>query len=292
MGHLGTRQMSIHDNRLSLLHSFPHSFVRNHLLPTVPLLRFDLVALGYSSSRDALRLIRVGGGPTPQCRRRRCPACWVAGRHAPYRLLGGGAFRSLPRLLGGGATAPLVRQRPASHRLLRPAAAAPPLHLLGSRRRHFPRARRVGGDASLIPRVRLSRVYSKSHFWFSGTTFMVVPRQPGPGWHAGKSACRFLWATCDTDKYNGSEVTGVVSPSERRARPVDLMRPFSMSRSSSRFHRRASPSRHHKLIVAMFSCSLSRISCIILSEFSAGNDESSELLPWSFDSPGYLLSEK
>ena len=167
-------------------------------------------------------------------------------------------------------------------------------HLLGSRRRHFPRARRVGGDASLIPRVRLSRVYSKSHFWFSGTTFMVVPRQPGPGWHAGKSACRFLWATCDTDKYNGSEVTGVVSPSERRARPVDLMRPFSMSRSSSRFHRRASPSlaRHHKLIVAMFSCSLSRISCIILSEFSAGNDESSELLPWSFDSPGYLLSEK
>ena len=120
---------------------------------------------------------------------------------------------------------------------------------------------------------------------FSGTTYMVVPRQPGPGWHAGKSACRFLWATCDTDKYNGSEVTGVVSPSERRARPVDLMRPFSMSRSSSRFHRRASPSRHHKLIVAMFSCSLSRISCIILSK-------SSELLPWSFDSPGYLLSEK
>ena len=85
-GHLGTRQMSIHDNRLSSLHSFPHSFVRNHLLPTVPLLRFDLVALGYSSSRDSLRLIRVGGGPTPQCRRRRCPR----------RLLGGRAACALP----------------------------------------------------------------------------------------------------------------------------------------------------------------------------------------------------
>ena len=82
--------------------------VRYHLLPTVPLLRFDLVALVHTSSQERSRRRRHWHS-TPTRRRRHFPACPApADVTLPARRRDGGA----PRV--GGATALLVRRQSAS----------------------------------------------------------------------------------------------------------------------------------------------------------------------------------
>ena len=82
--------------------------VRYHLLPTVLLLRFDLVALVHTSSQERSRRRRHWHS-TPTRRRRHFPACPApADVTLPARRRDGGA----PRV--GGATALLVRRQSAS----------------------------------------------------------------------------------------------------------------------------------------------------------------------------------